>query len=292
MNLLVSGGLGTIGSDIVRAAGDHPAIQTTTFSRRDQPGNRCHEAGSILDEVRLREVLEQRQITHLVHAAGARTKVCEDDPLLGFETNVLATDRLCRAANAVDSVEQVVLFSTAAVYGQVDTPVDERFPLAASTNYALTKASAEISAIGHARQAKFRLAILRPGFVVGRNSTSKLNAWIQAAAGEPKVKIEFAPRFHLHWSPDLGKAVIALLQAGGEGIFHPPGNSYALEDLACALREVAVEQGRSLDVGVSLDPCLDIPGELDHSRFEEAVGLGSIPTTELRTIVRCLSEGQ
>ena len=286
MNLLVTGGLGYLGFEVVTAASRQSDVAVVTLGRSPVPDgfplpeNATHEVGSVLDGDRVREVLEKHRISHIVHAAGARTSQCAKDPLLAVESNVLSTDTLFRIAKSVPSVEKVLFISTAAVYGKVAHEIDESHPVSPRTNYAVAKVAAELAAEGHAADADFRSIIVRPGFVIGPSSSgapnrAKLADFIRQAMTEPAVEMHFANRFFVSLASEVGEALVTLLSMDSEesaSTFHLPGCPLTISGFAAILKGVVAEHGRTPQLRTSIDESLEVPGNLSFSRFEVAVG--------------------
>ena len=139
MRLLVTGGLGGIGWEILQVA--ESAERVVSISRspageRPLPAWVTHETGSVLDEDFVSGILQQHQISHILHTAGTRTQASENDPAQAMEVNAGGTEVVLRAARAFGTVQRIVHFSTAAVYGQQDKPVTEEQPLAPPGAYA------------------------------------------------------------------------------------------------------------------------------------------------------------
>lgn len=297
VNLLITGGRGGIGLEVLQAIASEPDISAVSLSRSELPqghvlpANTHHEVGSVLDESLIKQVIERHRITHIIHAAGARTRACEADPRLAYESNVLGTERLFRAARASTSVQKVMHFSTAALYGRTDQTTDETQPHVLFTNYAKTKAAAEDAAIQHTTGAHFQTIIVRPAFVIGPRNSGALNALVRDAVQQAECRLHFAERFHLHWAPDLAAATLHLLRSALSAkveILHLPGRDCTIHEWVSAVCQAAASHGIHPRVSISLDPSSWQPSSLDYSRYERA--LGPLPQTDLTTMVRKLIE--
>ncbi|MEM7385184.1 MAG: NAD(P)-dependent oxidoreductase, partial [Verrucomicrobiota bacterium] len=193
MSLLITGGLGYLGYEVLHAASRaRPGEPIVALGRGPLPSgislpeDVVYERGSILDEAFFGQVLKRHKVKEIVHAAGARTSECAADPHQAIESNVFGTDAVFRAARAWGMVEKIIFVSSGAVYGKTTEPIDETATVSAGTPYAIAKAAAEMVARGHAEKAGFQTAIVRPGFVMGPSSSgtpkaSKLNAVVGEA---------------------------------------------------------------------------------------------------------------
>lgn len=281
VNLLITGGRGGIGLALLQAVASEPDISAVSLARSGLlegcvlPANTRHEVGSVLDERFLKRIIEHHQITHIIHAAGARTLACEADPDLAFESNVLGTERLFHAAQASDTVRKVVYFSTAALYGRTDQCINETQPHALSSNYAKSKATAEEVVFGCTAGSKFQSVIVRPAFVIGPQTSGALNAFVRDAVRQPECNLHWVERFHLHWAPDLAEATLRLLRAelpAKTEVFHLPGRDCTIHEWVSAVCQGTASHGFHPRVSISLDDSSRQPATLDYSRFERAIG--------------------
>ncbi len=292
MNILVTGGLGYLGSEILdRAASLNPQGGLVSFGRNPVsqgvalPAPAIHEVGSIMDEAGLAELLARHQISHMVHAAGARTDVSKSHPHRAVETNVLGTHTLMRAAKSAPSLKAVVLLSTAAVYGKVGERIDEGHPIAPSNHYAVTKAAAELVVTGSAAEAGIRAVIVRPGFVMGPSRAgiaprSRLNGVVHRSLSEESVDLVFAEMFYVHLVQEIADSILRLTAAeDAEGIFHLPGRCATMTEFADGLAKVA-----KVRVASSVDETMRLPANLDCGRFEERFGPSQ--GADLETMIR------
>ena len=280
MTLLISGGRGGIGRSIAEVVSAREGARVVTLGRSEPTEasaqkNICHEIGDVTDASFLGDLLARHAITHIVHAAGVRTRDCERDPRLAFEGNVLGTERLLDAATRCVSVVKFIHFSTAAVYGRTEVAVDETAPLAAGSVYAISKAASELVLAPDPRKPRsFATVILRPGFVLGPSSQGSLAALVDEAVRSDRVTGVLPDRFPLHWAPDLARAVDRLLHAdtGPHCVLHPPVEAVKLENLVLALQESVGKRGRTPVIELHPDPHAPFPAELVDDVFREHVG--------------------
>lgn len=233
-----------------------------------------HRQGSTLEKGLLSALLEEERITHLIHTAGARTSECASDPKAGFESNVLGTDTVFRAAKNCDSIEKVIYFSSAAVYGAHPAKPTESSDLAPPTPYAITKAASEISALGHTERSNYSTIVLRPGFVVGPHSKGTLPTFLKEALAGQEAKLSFSKRFFLHWAPDLSHAVSVLLglrTLAKWNVIHPPGIAVTLSELQSAIEDFCSESGVSSKAETSCISDTPFPEDLDQEQFRKLV---------------------
>jgi UDP-glucose 4-epimerase len=151
---LVTGGAGFIGSHLVRALleqGDFVRVldnfstgKRENVARIDNPRFELLE-GDLRDTAKVADAV--RGIDIVFHeAAFVSVPQSMDDPLPCFEINQRGTEYLLEAARKA-GVKRVVLASSAAVYGDLETmPLEEQFPLRPLSPYAVSKRVDELYA--------------------------------------------------------------------------------------------------------------------------------------------------
>lgn len=290
--ILITGGRGGLGVSLTETLASSSRNCIITLGRSEVPSssrvaeNVIHKRGSILNGDFLSALLEEERITHLIHTAGVRTSECASDPQAGFEANVVGADRVFEAAAKCPTVEKLVHFSTAAVYGRhPNTPTESSEP-APPSPYAITKATSEISALGHTQGASYSTLVLRPGFVVGPHSQGTLPSWLRDALAGRETAISFPERFFLHWAPDVSLAVselLALKSLEKWEVVHPPGIPVTLTELRTAIEEFGVKAG--ITTRMEISPILEtpFPTNLAQQKFQRLVP--DFPVTPLSQMI-------
>ncbi|MEN9798953.1 MAG: hypothetical protein RL653_2649, partial [Pseudomonadota bacterium] len=165
MNVLVTGGCGFIGSNLVKyLRAERPAWRVITLDKLTYAGNLenlrelegdAHHAFvrcGVEDREQVEQALRDHQVEAVLHLA-AESHV--DRSLLGPEaflrTNVLGTQSLLDASRAA-GVRRFVMVSTDEVYGSLGPTgaFTEESPLRPSSPYAASKASADLVALAWA----------------------------------------------------------------------------------------------------------------------------------------------
>lgn len=194
----------------------------------------------------------------LVHAAGVMSsdvRCLLDHARIG--ANVLT--------GLPDSVEHLVLVSSAYVYPQSATPLDEDTPPAPAEAYGHAKVMVEALFRGFAQASGKRLTILRPCAIFGPNDPHRKAVTAFAAAARahrpPMLTGKFRePRDYIHVD-DAARAVVAAVDKGLEGTFNvctgAAWSAAAIVDLIASLQpdfRVPMEVPLADPVGYKFDP--------------------------------------
>lgn len=172
MKILVTGGAGFIGSNIVDAMIErgHQVVVLDNLStgRRENvnPKARLVEAditGDYIEELMLAENFDV--VNH--HAAHMELRASIDKPVYDANTNVLGTVRILDAARK-SNVGHIVLASTTAIFGEQQYfPATESHPIIPLSAYGASKASAENYAEYYRTAHNMSIACLRYTTVYG-----------------------------------------------------------------------------------------------------------------------------
>lgn len=148
MEVLVTGGAGFIGSNIVDGLIDqgHKVIVVDNLStgKKENLNDQVKFYNLDIRDQKLKKVFKENEISHVIHhAAQIDVQHSIKDPLNDAQNNILGTINLleeCREYN----VEKVIYASSAAVYGEPDyLPVDEEHPIKAMSPYGISKHTPE-----------------------------------------------------------------------------------------------------------------------------------------------------
>ncbi|MEW6694027.1 MAG: UDP-glucose 4-epimerase GalE [Pseudomonadota bacterium] len=175
MNILLTGGLGYIGSHtavVLQGAGHRVFLLDNLSNSRLDVAERIGritgtppvvDVADVLDTIRVRMMLRHHRIQAVIHFAGLKA-VGEsvEQPLAYFHHNVAGTISLLRAM-ADEGVRQLVFSSSATVYGQPQRlPLAEDHPTRATNPYGRTKLHIEAMLQDlAASDPAWRIAILR-----------------------------------------------------------------------------------------------------------------------------------
>jgi len=193
-NVLVTGGLGFIGSHIVNAlsASSQHEIFLYDVNAHDGKGEKVVTfQGDIFDCDKLLKVMRDGEISDVIHMIGlASIPSCKENPDASYKLNVasvqavLETMRLCEA-------EHLIFPSTAAIYGATNGPkVNEEVDPKPSTVYGSHKLAAEQLIRNFSEKYGFKPIILRVFNVYGdlNKEQGVISLFLRKAiAGEPLI---------------------------------------------------------------------------------------------------------
>lgn len=187
MNVLVTGGLGYIGSHACVAlaeAGHRVLIVDNLSNAKPSVLERLRELtgaaiefhrADVRDRAALRAVLAGKDVGAVLHFAGLKA-VGEsvEKPLAYYEHNVGGTIALLEVMSALE-IPRLVFSSSATVYGEPQRlPLTEDHPLRPANPYGSTKLAVERLLADAARPARLRYAVLRYFNPVGAHPSGRI----------------------------------------------------------------------------------------------------------------------
>jgi UDP-glucose 4-epimerase len=174
MTVLLTGGLGAIGSWALRALierGERPVVLEVRADLSlvaDLQGQFDLELGDILEPWGLVRLGQQYGVDRICHLAALMPPACRADPALGFRVNTVGVLQIMELARTL-GVKRVVWTSSKAVYGTPAgkyahpeyAPIPEEHPYDPSDTYGATKVAGEQIAREMAKRYGLELVILR-----------------------------------------------------------------------------------------------------------------------------------
>ena len=295
MRVLVTGGLGVIGSWVVRElleAGHQPIA----FDNRDDIALVGDIAGDF--ERRIGDIRDLEALTGLfadvdVVAHFAARLPAEADPYQGYSINALGPVGVFEAARRA-GVEKVVWASAKAIYGELSgpygyptyEPVPESHPrgtLPTAPVYSSSKLLAETAAEHFADAFGMRIVALRfatifgPGKLVRHGGTGLVTAIVEAALGGKALSVARGgdERDELIYVRDVARGTVAACLAEGSGYdVYNVGSGHLLSMPELAAATAAAIGPLDFEIGPGRDP-FEIGlmyGRLDSARAAAEIG--------------------
>ncbi len=249
-NILITGGAGYIGSvttwELVRAGYGVVVLDDLSKGHRESlPPQAVFVKGDIGDVSLVGKVIRDHEIKRVIHfAAFSLVGESVEKPFLYFENNLVKGIHLIECCVA-HGVEQFVLSSTAAVYGDpLKVPISESHPLRPKNPYGVSKVGLEGVLESYGRTHGLKVAFLRYFNAAGADVEGKVGEdhnpethliplMFQTALGRREKIYVFggdydtpdgtAIRDYIHVS-DLARAHIVMLKALERGVSHQAYN--------------------------------------------------------------------
>lgn len=180
-NILVTGGCGFIGSAFLNYM--LPKYRATKFVNLDRLDYCAREKnikwkydnyifiqGDICDGYLVLKILNQHNITHVIHfAAYSHVDNSFDNSVEFTINNVVGTHRILEACRIWNRIEKIIHVSTDEVYGEIEEGTNMETAILKPTNpYAATKAAAEMIVQSYQKSFKMPIIITRGNNVYGK----------------------------------------------------------------------------------------------------------------------------
>jgi nucleoside-diphosphate-sugar epimerase len=240
--------------------------------------------GDVTDRAALEGVLDEHEITHVVHLAALLIPQIKADPPYGTAVNVGGTVNVLDAAKTRGI--QVAYASSAAVYSAADDvggPVPNEARGTPTTFYGVHKQACEGLARIFWQEERVPSIGIRPFVVYGPGRDNGLTAsptlaMASAARGE-SARIAFGGRTQLQLAADAARAFVAAARSAVEGarVFNLGGPAVSLAETAREIEAAA----SGVTIEVDEETLLPFPEEFDGTALEEAIGpLSRTPLAE------------
>jgi UDP-glucose 4-epimerase len=186
MKVLITGGMGVIGSEAARKFVQE-GIRPVIYARHrddsligDIKDRIDIELGDILDMPRLLETIKKHGITHIVHAAAFVGAVSQQNPALSIQVNVMGMVNVLEAARLFE-IKRLVYTSAKGVYGPVGgehghptfKPLPEDHPKNPVRIYDSAKLMGEYTGLYYQKNMGIDIAILRFSTTYGPGKTAR-----------------------------------------------------------------------------------------------------------------------
>ena len=302
MRVLITGANGCIGAWIVKRLLDRnadvliydidpkPARLAQLVSERDLRRVRI-EAGKIEDTERVKALVKQEEITHIVHLAALLMPVCQQNPVAGGLVNVVGTLNVFEAARDAGRPVRIVYASSSAVWGPIesyeDRALNEDDPPLPVTHYGVFKQANEGNARAFYAANGISSVGLRPWAVYGFGRdfglTSDPTAAMKALSRGNPFHIRIGGPMDMQYVEDVADIFIGCLlsEKAGAHVFNLAGHIIRMEDFVEVLEKVRPGAAKLITAGGRPVP---VSSRMDAHRLDEY--LGGTPSTPLEEGIR------
>ncbi len=294
---LVTGALGCIGAwtvrNLVRAGLRAVVFDLGADLRRlrlimteDELSRVAFARGDIADFSQVERVMDEYDITYVIHLAGLQVPFCRANPVLGAQVNVVGTVNVFEAARRREGrTQRVVYASSAAVYDVDDAKPGEPLPHDATghpaTLYGVYKLANEGTARVYWKENQVPSIGLRPYVVFGPGrdqglTSAPTKAMFAAAVGQP-YHIPYGGRADYEYADDIAKTFIACATIPFEGaaVYNTPGVALSMRDVVSVIEQAAPESRGRITFD---DKPLPFPETMDGSPLEQLLApVGGVP---------------
>jgi len=259
MRILVTGAHGCIGAwvvknlldrglDVLAYDAEPTPARLSLIAPAEQIRKLVVETGRIEDGPRLKALVKDGGITHIVHLAAVLMPFCQAQPAEGAMINVIGTLNVFEAARDAGRDVHVVYASSSAVWGPEEAygsgKLTEEDPLKPSTHYGVFKQANE----GNARVFYLTNGIssvgLRPCTVYGvgrdRGLTADPTLAMRAVALGQPFRIRLTGRMDLQYVADVAESFVRCLlePQPGAHVFNLEGTVITMADLIGTLERL------------------------------------------------------
>lgn len=262
MKILITGGAGYIGTELVKKLVNKPEVTeivvydnlskgSYTFFLSDGIGGdhiRFVQA-DILDTRKLKKEIAKADVVYHL-AARIQTPFSETDPHLFEQVNHWGTAELTYALEEASNVKHFIHLSSVSVYGASSKgkKITDQSKVNPRTNYGISKMRGEGFVERLMKLKKFPVHLVRVGNVYGYSSSMRFDAVINRFAFEAN----FTKRIHIHGDGRQYRAFIHIDQLTRNladlpfkgvpsGIFNMVDSNHAVMDIALTLKDLMPE---------------------------------------------------
>ena len=187
MKIILTGGLGFIGTALIEKKSKHQFIVCTKNVKKNTEKfkNVIFEIVKIESE-NFSDVIKKHKPDLVIHLASyTGLQNCEENPSKAFTTNVYGTYNVINSC-LVNKI-RLMFLSSKEVYGMTTNDVEENHLLKPTNVYGITKKLAEEMIVFENKKSNLVFTILRVTNVYGPGSTKGVNKMIQSAIKDKKL---------------------------------------------------------------------------------------------------------
>jgi nucleoside-diphosphate-sugar epimerase len=246
-----------------------------------------YEIGALQDTARLKALIRESGVGHIVHLAAVLMPFCQANPVEGALINVIGTLNVFEGIRDAGRPIRLSYASSSAVWGPEDAYEDralnERDTPLPSTQYGIFKLANEHSARVFYQQHGITSFALRPWTVYGPGRDAGLTAAptlaLQHLARGERYRLPVTGPMDLQFVEDVAGAFVACLDAPAEGahVFNLAGDVVDMRDFIAITEELRPASRGWL---TAEGPRVPVAHRMDASLLREL--LPDLPRTPLR----------
>jgi nucleoside-diphosphate-sugar epimerase len=297
MRVLVTGGQGCIGAWVVKRLLDR-GIDVLMFDIEPHPKRLSLiaepelisrlkvQTGAIEDTARVKALVANEGITHVVHLAAVLMPFCQGNPVTGALINVIGTLNVFEAARDAGRDIRIVYASSSAVWGPEDAyedrPLSESDQPLPSTHYGVYKHANEGNARVFFATNGISSVGLRPWTVYGVGRDSGLTAdptlAIRAVALRERFQIRLTGNMDLQYVEDVAETFIRCLLSPVQGahVFNLAGE---IVEMNAFIRTLDIIEPGAAELIAASGPQVPVAFRMDDSQLRKVIG--DMPRTSL-----------
>ena len=246
------------------------------------------EAGKIEDTERVKALVRDGGITHVIHLAAVLMPFCQAQPVAGGMINVIGTLNVFEAARDAGRPVRVVYASSSAVWGPEDAygerALSEKDSPLPGTHYGVFKQANEGNARVFYTASGISSMGLRPWTVYGvgrdRGMTADPTIAMKAAVLGVPFQIRLSGYMDLQYVADVAESFIhcALAETPGAHVFNLAGTIVEMNALVAIVDRMSPGAAKLISVG---GPQVPVSYRMDASALEAMVpGIPKTPMEE------------
>jgi nucleoside-diphosphate-sugar epimerase len=290
MRILVTGGQGCIGAWVIKRLLDRGA-DVLMYDLDPNPARLSLiadaaaiakvrvETGRIEDAERVKKLVKDESVTHIVHLAAVLMPFCQANPVAGGMINVIGTLNLFEAGRDAGRQVRIVYASSSAVWGPreayEDRLLSENDTPMPATHYGVFKRANEENARVFYTTNGISSIGLRPWTVYGVGRDSGLTAdptlAIKAVAQGQPFGIRLSGYMDLQYVEDVAEAFIRCLLSPVEGahVFNLAGDIIEMNEFISTLEQLSPGASRLITAS---GPQVPVAFKMDDARLRGEVG--------------------
>ncbi len=285
--VLVTGAYGCIGAWVLREllAGDAVAVAADLSGGSPRLGLVLDDENDarllrivldITDLAALERVIDEYDITRVIHLAALQVPFCRADPPLGAAVNVVGTVNVLEAARRRrERIAHVVYASSIAVFDPPDGHSQTSMSAVPGTLYGIYKRAGEQAAMRYWLDDRLPSIGLRPHTVFGpardQGLTSAPTMAMLAAAADRPYEIPYGGAAQFQYAPDVARAFVqaALVDVETASVHNLRGAARSIPEVIDTIVDACPAAAGSISFA---ELPLSFPATVDSDGLEDTLG--------------------